>query len=235
LLATLGVGDSHQLRGLSKISALTGCGDLRCRCAPSYQRTGISRIFRTYLHGHRFAGEHRLVEEHRPLEDASVGWDNAAQSQFNDVVWHKLGGGDFGPLTVPLDERLERELPLSAASAALARPSWKTPRATLKASNVAMMKASIRSPIANCKTIAASSIHGTQNRRPTFMRGEIWGSTTAFGPTSARRRAASSEERPWAGTSVTGHPFAGGRRAIDRRLNGALGRDHAHEPGERRI
>ena len=65
-------------------------------------------------------------------------------------------------------------------------------------SNAAMMSASTRSPMANCKTIEASSIQGTgsQNRRAILTIAETWGSMTAFGPNCARRCSASRDERP---------------------------------------
>jgi hypothetical protein len=100
------------------------------------------------------------------------------------------------------------------------RHQWALPiRATLRISNVAIINASRRSPIAICSAIVASSIHGTgaQKWRATCATGWTRSSTTAFGPNSNNRRAASAEDRP-AGTGAlvtvgctTESPFPTGR------------------------
>jgi hypothetical protein len=83
--------------------------DLRHGFAASDQRPRIGLRAGARLDGHRFAGKHRLVEQHFSPVESHVRRDHAAERELHHVPGHQIGGGDGLPGTIAPDGRVQRE------------------------------------------------------------------------------------------------------------------------------
>ena len=91
------MGGTHQLGGLAEEGAGADRGHLADPLAPAHHRAGIGGGFGACFDRHRFAGQHRLVQQQVAGEDAQIGRHDAAERELHDVAGHQVGGRGVDP------------------------------------------------------------------------------------------------------------------------------------------
>ena len=76
---SVGVSGADKLRGLAELGAHPGRRDLGHRLAAPHQRPSIGLDTRTRLDGHRFPGQHGLVDQDFTPGDVHIRGNNSAQ------------------------------------------------------------------------------------------------------------------------------------------------------------
>ncbi len=109
LLGARGMGEAHKLGGAPEIGAGARRRDFRDRLAAANERAGIEQVARRRVHGHGFAGEHRLIHEHRARGEARIGRNDGAERQTDHVARHELCRRTLRPGAVAADEGGGRE------------------------------------------------------------------------------------------------------------------------------
>ncbi len=153
---------ADELGGAAELGARAGRRDLRHRLAAPHQRSGIGLHARAGFDGHRFAGEHGLVEQDFSPGEVHIRGDHARRAKASPrrpapvrprVSVFQAPSRRTDAFSASRD--------FSAARVAWARLSWNSPSAALNTRRPAMIAASTYLPSASSSTIAASSIHGT--------------------------------------------------------------------------
>ena len=127
LLGADDMGGADQLRGAAELGARAGRRDLRHRLAAPHQRPGIGLHARAGFDGHRFAGEHGLVEQDFAAGEAHIRGDHAAERQLHHIARHQLGRGHGLPRAVAPDRRVQREPRLQRGEGRLGAALLKQP------------------------------------------------------------------------------------------------------------
>lgn len=97
--------DAHRLGGVAKRGIRAGGSDFGHCLAPTDKRASIDLGARDGLHRKRFAGQHRLVEQHRTGHHACISWYDAPQREPHNVPRHDVDGGSIDPNVVTTNAR----------------------------------------------------------------------------------------------------------------------------------
>ena len=101
LLRAFDMGGAHQFGGASEFAARARRGDFGDGLAALHQRPGIGLVAWTGFDRQRLAGDHRLVEQHAPRDQADIGGDHGAETELDNIAGHQPGCQDIGPNAIP--------------------------------------------------------------------------------------------------------------------------------------
>jgi hypothetical protein len=198
LLRALHMRGPNQFGGPSKLCSRSGRRNLRNRFAAPHQRPRVRFKSRPRFHRNRFAGEHRLIQQHRPVRQTQIRRNNPSQGQLHQISHHKIRRRQRNPNVVPLHGSVQREPRLHGGKSRLCPPFLKESQSRIGAQRTAMNAPSTYLPSANSRTITSSSIPGTgaHNWATALASGCRAVSGIAFGPDFAKRWLASPLVRP---------------------------------------
>src|ERR1019366_3954983 len=109
LLRAHRVSGANELRSPPELGSRPGRGDLGDSFTSPHQCSGVGLPAWTRFNGHRFAGEHGLVDENGALYKANVRGDDSAQRQLHDVTDHEVCRWDDDPESVSAYRRRKSE------------------------------------------------------------------------------------------------------------------------------
>ena len=94
------MGDAHEFGGATEKGCRSGGGDNGDGFAAAHQRAGIGELADAGFNRNRLAGQHRLIEHDRALDNAHIGGNDGGQRQLHDIVGDQERGRQLGPAPV---------------------------------------------------------------------------------------------------------------------------------------
>jgi hypothetical protein len=97
------MGGAYEFSGATEFSARAGSSDLRLGLAAPNQRPRKGLKTRAGFDWHRFAGEHRLIDQNFTGSELHIRRNHAAKRELHQIAWRQVRGGHRLPHAVAFD------------------------------------------------------------------------------------------------------------------------------------